>query len=1018
MKYPTRGLNSGIVFVDDDPFVATEGLKEDLPQIFDNLFASRAIQIKTNSKNNVTPEEWQSTVLNADWLSSVHTTNDPVASMDMLYSFTAPRSENIANALDVIRVISANNTIICNTYLEHFAAVEKLANTYMSQFASVKDSESAESILAEARDARSMLRTDFSKVSSTVSCDYAMTGTADGGIQVVKLSTTRPRAKIISALSKDDCVFIANTMVGLNTKTPDDIYSDYYTTSITVSDEWKVALANVANLTSTNVETLQDTFGIEGTGYVIDGPYTSFINHVTTDAATLINLSIRDGAEVATEGLFDGFGNTPSKTVDVSKVTNGTELKNTVLNRSWWNGLTVSGKPVKDKELLASFTIPGAKGEVSIFDSIDAFVKVNTALTEDFKKYIDSVNAVAKKHMRVFKSVKGSEAAEKAFNDAKEDRESLMLMLSRDVLSVQFNCNGKLMQRGVGQVSYEAVSSRPSASAIKALTVDDCIKAAELINDAYLNHPEDVYADSIGNMVADSNEWNSAALNLENYHDTVDSQELQQIFGIRSCVGVVANSYNIAIAKQLKDLTTLINSQLRGSKGVAKEDLEIVEAELAAMDEQQNDTSLPEPTLGTDNVMSALPELVEGIKSFDTSELDGQAAEMLIEDNEAQDDNELTGKMVDDLERSADTVKQLSAIAKESLADGGLSPTAAVALTRSLNIVRSTWGMSTVRVGLENFNYEDSRTIATEEIIKATVDTLTALVRSMASAAGHLTDTLTQTVKRMIIRGDKIQAAATKLLEDFEKHADGFTGVEVKVDANLNRLRINGELNPDRCSKLAVSELDISKVADQWRGIWAKRKDGVIYSSDMQEESSDFLKAITTPAAASVIKAMPGSIGNAAPFNVLALPGDVFVVNAKDEDGIVKTGWTDGKLTGTDEVLPALDIATAKQYAKAAYTLGDMLTRELGDVIRVADSVHQATIELERAKLDDTVDKKAMKQANENVKAAYQLQNALVRAVWNSAEGLLTYAEKSITSSRNASNQANKVTGSDLNEIW
>lgn len=377
---------------------------------------------------------------------------------------------------------------------------------------------------------------------------------------------------------------------------------------------------------------------------------------------------------------------------------------------------------------------------------------------------------------------------------------------------------------------------------------------------------------------------------------------------------------------------------------------------------------------------------------------DTEAAELLLLDNAQINKSSEVADILTQSNNDVDTLTCIKNVATEALSTGGLTFKTAVIAKSTVDKINNRYGLRSKAVGMENFLYEDSKKLATEELITSIVDTLTALVKAIGSAAGELADVLIGTTKRLIYRGKDIKKDADLLRYKLDNMI-AYRSVDVGLVGSAGRLKINDVVDIDGCIDLASKEMNVTAIAKAWQGLWARKGNkSTIYQFDFQELTTEFLEPISTPASKSAAKALPKRLDQLTPVNVFALPGDVYVSTYKPDDGIVYTKWSEGaRSQRSAEVLPALDDKErALSVLSAAWQLGDILETDLNHFVKASNSVQAAAQELVMLKAQFRPDEDAIKQAKENIAAAYACENAILRSVWNTAEGLLDYAKKSI----------------------
>lgn len=368
------------------------------------------------------------------------------------------------------------------------------------------------------------------------------------------------------------------------------------------------------------------------------------------------------------------------------------------------------------------------------------------------------------------------------------------------------------------------------------------------------------------------------------------------------------------------------------------------------------------------------------------------------ESNAEQADTVDIAKDLDNVPDDLTHLERIKQVATEALDKGGLSLKNGAVLNCTVNSIARRYGLPNTTLGLENFIYDDTRLAATESLIDKTIAIIDKLATAIGKAASELADTLISSIKRTIRRASVIKNDIDTLRNNIKKHSD-LTTLTVPLLDSVAHLRINGEVNVEACMALAGKEMNISSIAESWKGLWARGgKNGAIYKLEFQEQTGDFIEPLSSPAVAPAIKAIPSRLREATPVNVSALPGDVYVATVRKSDGVIYSGWSEANIpVATDKTLPQItDVNHALKVLDAAYTLAHILDTKLSGYIKASDSVQAAAEELARVKNDFQPTPEELKQASANVDAAYAFENAIVRSVWNCAEGLLMYVKKSV----------------------
>lgn len=418
---------------------------------------------------------------------------------------------------------------------------------------------------------------------------------------------------------------------------------------------------------------------------------------------------------------------------------------------------------------------------------------------------------------------------------------------------------------------------------------------------------------------------------------------------------------------------------------VAVEDLD----EAATVPVTTDEVNVPE--------LQQAPAVLE-VAETAAEESDSDAFITLANDNQDQYKADDIASTLSDMHADEEIVRKGLTIAQESLASGGLNFDNACSLATTVRFIAGKYGIKPATVGLENFIYDDSQKLATESFISSTLDVLERIVRSIGAAADEYAGLLMESVKRLQNRGPKLMKQIDGY-RDSLSHLESVSGAAVRATDHVTKLRVNGELNLDACMKLASSEMSVLAIGDRWRGLWTRKgRDSAIYSDDFQADSGEFLEPIAVRSSKSVDKAIPSRLKGATPINVYGLPGDVFVVMVKRDSGLIQTGWSDGvSPNATDEYLPAITSRDeCMKVLNNAWVCANILNAKLSNFIKASDAVQAAVLELTRSKEDGQTDAATLKQLRENVSAAYAMENAIIRSVWNVAEGLTQYAYRSV----------------------
>lgn len=375
-----------------------------------------------------------------------------------------------------------------------------------------------------------------------------------------------------------------------------------------------------------------------------------------------------------------------------------------------------------------------------------------------------------------------------------------------------------------------------------------------------------------------------------------------------------------------------------------------------------------------------------------------QLAELVRNDNETQADAKDIGELLKQTSSDVATLDQIKAVATEALKNGGMDFNNAMLLSKAVNHIANRYYIKPKQIGLENFLYEDTKIVATEDLVDKAADLITKLVGSIAKAAEHLADLLTTTIKRLIKRASSVKKEIAEFRAKVNQVAN-FISNKVPLLDSVSKLRVNGRVDLQACIDLADKEKKVEAIAEQWKGLWARRgSKGAIYSEEFQTDSSGFIKPMVSEASTQAIKALPKKLSETTPVNVYALPGDIYVSTIKDNKGIISTGWSESIIPiETNEYLPAIESKEdALEILDAAWSIADFIDTKLPKFISASDSIEAAAQELARVKQDFEPTKEQIAQAKANLDAAYALENALLRSLWNVTEGLFMYAKKSV----------------------
>lgn len=352
-------------------------------------------------------------------------------------------------------------------------------------------------------------------------------------------------------------------------------------------------------------------------------------------------------------------------------------------------------------------------------------------------------------------------------------------------------------------------------------------------------------------------------------------------------------------------------------------------------------------------------------------------------------------------------------IAKESLANGGLSVVAAELYMSQLNKVTDKYGLERTKLecGLEAFGFGMAGK-ATKMVISAGIKVVKTLLELTIKAFHELSKVIRLRHIKWKADTKSVSADIDQLRKILRERSVVDMLPDIRMDADIAGLCVNGIFDLDRAIEYAHTPKRLREASDELSIIVTGMVDGnKLYSPDVTDELDGMLRPISDELSAKNI--FKTSIFKSNVAYAYALPGNITIGVTKDSDGYRYTKYAETKLSDLPKtVSPVQNIETLQATVEAAAMLADRIDVKLDNFNLTSDVIGSATTmltQLDKELSDSLVSTedtegtptpddliRKIKIAKHNIESAWDVEAGISYSLVNTLHGLVSYANSNL----------------------